>query len=60
MPTSPFDANDYVVYPDRTAEALLARVNQLADEHARFRRSLITSVEMIEPPDFGPDAAPVK
>jgi hypothetical protein len=43
--------HDYVVDPDRVAEALLARIEKLADERARFRRSLIYSVEMIEAPD---------
>ena len=52
MPTSPFDPDAYVVHPDRVAEALLARIDEMADERARFRRSLIYSVEMIEAPDF--------
>jgi hypothetical protein len=60
MPQSPFDADDYVVKPDRVAEALLARIDEMADERARFRRSLIYSVEMIETPDFDPGAADVK
>jgi hypothetical protein len=52
MPQSPFDADNYVVQSDLVAEALLARIDKLADERARFRRSLIYSVEMIEAPDF--------
>lgn len=52
MPKQPCDPmHDYVVDPDRVAEALLARIEKLADERARFRRSLIYSVEMIEAPD---------
>jgi hypothetical protein len=60
MPTSPFDADSYEVDADRVAEALLKRVDQLADERARFRRSLIYSVEMIETPDCDPGALDVK
>ena len=56
MPKSPFDPDAYVVNPDHVAEALLARIDQMADERARFRRSLIYSVEMIEAPDFDPGA----
>jgi hypothetical protein len=42
---------EYVVDPKRVAEALLARIDKMADERARFRRSLIYSVEMIEAPN---------
>lgn len=43
---------NYEVDPERVAEALLAKIDAMADERARFRRSLIYSVEMIEAPDF--------
>jgi hypothetical protein len=59
MPKQPLDAEnagpkafaEYVVDPDRVAEALLARIDRMADERAKMRRSLIYSVEMIETPD---------
>lgn len=67
MPKSPADgrnsdaearfADGYVVDPKRVAEALLERIEAMADERARFRRSLIYSVEMIEAPDFDIRAA---
>lgn len=44
--------DQYVVDPLRVAEALLARIEAMADERARFRRSLIHSVEVIEAPGF--------
>lgn len=43
---------EYVIDPDRVAEALLARIDKMADERARFRRSLIYSVEVIEAPEL--------
>lgn len=43
---------NYEVDPQRVAEALLAKIDAMADERARFRRSLIYSVEMIETPDY--------
>lgn len=42
---------NYEVDPERVAEALLAKIDAMADERARFRRSLIYSVEMIEAPE---------
>ncbi|MBJ7355474.1 MAG: hypothetical protein JHC98_11680 [Thermoleophilaceae bacterium] len=60
MPTSPIDADAYVVDPNRVAEALLARIDELANERARFRRSLIYSVEMIEAPDFEPGSVDIQ
>lgn len=39
------------------AEALLNRIDAMADARAKFRRSLMYSVEVIEAPDF--DAASV-
>lgn len=39
------------------AEALIRRIDAMADERARFRRSLMYSVEVIETPDFDPAAA---
>lgn len=45
-------AENYEVDPDRVAEALLAKIDAMADERSRFRRSLIYSVEMIEAPDL--------
>ncbi|MGH2960075.1 MAG: hypothetical protein ACRDKE_10755 [Solirubrobacterales bacterium] len=60
MPLTPIDLDAYVVNPDRVAEALLEKIDAMADERARFRRSLIYSVEMIEAPDFDPGAADVK
>ena len=53
-----FVAN-YEVDPDRVAEALLAKIDAMADERARFRRSLIYSVEMIEAPNFDVSAGSV-
>lgn len=50
-PKSRFE-DEYVVDPVSVAEALLKRIDAMADERARFRRSLIYSVEMIEAPDF--------
>jgi hypothetical protein len=44
-----FIAN-YTVDPMPVAEALLAHIDAMADERARFRRSLLFSVEMIETP----------
>jgi hypothetical protein len=44
--------DQYEVDPDRVAQALLERIDAMADERARFRRSLIYSVEMIEAADF--------
>jgi hypothetical protein len=52
MPLTPNDLDAYVVNAHRVAEALLAKIDEMADERARFRRSLIYSVEMIETPDF--------
>ncbi len=52
MPLTPEDVDAYVVNEQRVAEALLAKIDKLADERARFRRSLIYSVEMIETPDI--------
>lgn len=52
MPLIPNDLDAYVVNADRVAEALLAKIDEMADERARSRRSLIHSVEMIETPDF--------
>lgn len=44
--------DSYSVDAMGVAEAFLARIEALADERARFRRSLMYSVEMIESPDF--------
>lgn len=60
MPQTHFDADAYVVNPDRVAEALLARIDELAGERGSFRRSLIYSVEMIEAPDFDAGAIDAK
>lgn len=49
----------YTVDPVAVAEALIDRVNVLANERARFRRSLMYSVEMIEAPGFDVTAARV-
>jgi hypothetical protein len=51
---------DYVVDSDLVAEALLAKIEELADERARYRRSLIYSVEMIEAPDVDVTAARIE
>ena len=45
-------AQNYEVEPERVAEALLVKIDAMADERARFRRSLIYAVEMIETPDL--------
>lgn len=47
---------NYRVDELRVAEALLARIEHLADERARLRRSLMYSVEMVEAGDFQPAA----
>jgi hypothetical protein len=60
MPQSPIDPESYEVNAARVAEALLARIDQMADERARFRRSLIYSVEMIEAPDGDVTAARIE
>ena len=60
MPQSHIDTDAYVIDADRVAEALLARIDKLADERARSRRSLIYSVEMIETPEFHASASCVK
>ncbi|MGK2879081.1 MAG: hypothetical protein ACSLFF_11000 [Solirubrobacterales bacterium] len=60
MPQTHIDADRYVVDAPRVAEALLVRINKLADERARFRRALIYSVEMIETPEFDARASRVK
>ncbi len=44
--------DSYSVDAIGVAEALLDRIETLADERARFRRSLMYSVEVIESPDF--------
>jgi hypothetical protein len=45
----PVDAN-YKVEPELVAEALLRRIDQLAEDRAQYRRALIHSVEVIEAP----------
>lgn len=45
-------ASSYSVDAMGVAQALLDRINALADERARFRRSLLFSVEVVEAPDF--------
>jgi hypothetical protein len=60
MPQSPIDVDSYEVQPEKVAEALLARIDEMADERARFRRSLIYSVEMIEAPDLDTGSVEVK
>lgn len=60
MPLTPNDVDAYVVNAHRVAEALLAKIDEMADERARFRRSLIYSVEMIETPDFDPGSISVE
>lgn len=47
---------DYNVDPLLVADALLRRLDRLADERDEYRRALIRSVEVIEPGDFD-DAA---
>lgn len=64
MSKSPCDepnafAENYEIDPDRVAQALLAKIDAMADERARFRRSLIYSVEMIEAPDLDFNAGSV-
>lgn len=52
-PGEPVDMNprhfdtDYVVDADAVAEALIRRVNSLADERAKARRALIRSIEVL-------------
>lgn len=58
MNLRPLDIN-YVVDPDAVAEAIISRVNRMADEHARHRRSLIRSVEVFVPGDYDGPALPV-
>lgn len=60
MPLTPIDVDAYVVNAPQVAEALLAKIDEMADERARFRRSLIYSVEMIETPDFDPGSTSVE
>lgn len=48
-----FIVDNYVIDAPRIADAFLARVNRMADERARLRRSLISSVEVVEAPEFG-------
>jgi hypothetical protein len=43
---------DYTVDSELVAEAMLAHIEALADARARFRRSLLYSVEMIETPEL--------
>ncbi|MGH2905739.1 MAG: hypothetical protein ACRDKI_03100 [Solirubrobacterales bacterium] len=56
-PGDPADMNprqidiNYVVDPEAVAEALIRRVNALADERAKARRALIRSVEVLVPGD---------
>ena len=40
---------NYVVDPEAVAEAIIRRVNAIADERANARRALIHSVEMLVP-----------
>lgn len=47
---------DYTVDPLLVADALIKRLDRLADERAEYRRALIQSVEVIKPGDFD-DAA---
>lgn len=55
--TDNFDLN-YIVDPDAVADALLHRIDQLAEERARYRRALISSAEMVMPADLdGPAIA---
>jgi hypothetical protein len=42
----------YEVDPHAVAEALIRRVNALADERAQARRALIRSVEVLVPSDL--------
>lgn len=44
--------DNYVIDAHRIAEAFLARINRMADERARLRRSLISSVEVVEAADI--------
>lgn len=57
MKIRPSETN-YEIDPDAVAEALISRVNQLADERAQYRRALIRSVEMLVTGDVdGPAVA---
>lgn len=58
MNLRPLDIN-YVVDSEAVAEAIIRRVNKMADEHARHRRSLIRSVEVFVPGDYDGPALPV-
>lgn len=49
----------YECDPMAVAEALLARIDAMADARARFRRSLMYSVEVIEAPELDVVAARV-
>lgn len=41
----------YEVNPTLVAEAMLRRIDQLAEQRAEYRRALIHSVEVVESPD---------
>jgi hypothetical protein len=43
---------NYAVDADAVAEALIKRVNKLADERVQYRRALIHSVEVLETNDL--------
>lgn len=47
-----FIVDNYVIEPRRVADALVSRVSRMADERARLRRSLISSVEVVEAPEL--------
>ena len=44
--------DNYEVDPHAVAEALIRRVNSLADERAKARTAMIRSVEVLVPSDF--------
>ncbi len=47
-----FIVDNYVIDAPRIADAFLSRLNRMADERARLRRSLISSVEVVEAPQL--------
>lgn len=50
---------NYVVDPEAVADAIIRRINKLADERARHRRSLMASVEVLVPGDYNGPALQV-
>ncbi len=56
IPTSESERAEFVsnyrVDPSAVADAFVDRLLEMADERARFRRSLMYSVEVIETPDL--------